>query len=49
LSPTQARNGSIEILMEASMIQRMPAAIHSDGELGMSTSAREAMMAPPRK
>ena len=49
LSPTKARNGSMEMLIEASMIQSMPAAIQSAGELGMATSASDARMAPPRK
>ena len=49
LSPTKARNGSIEMLMEASMIQRTPAATHSAGEFGMASSASEARMAPTRK
>ena len=49
LSPTKARNGSIEMLMEASMIHSIPAATHRVGELGMITRAREARMAPTRK
>jgi hypothetical protein len=49
LSPTKARNGSIEMLMEASMIHSIPAATHSAGELGMATRASEARMAPVRK
>jgi hypothetical protein len=49
LSPTKARNGSIEMLMEASMIHSMPAATHRTGEFGMTTRASEARMAPPRK
>jgi hypothetical protein len=49
LSPTKARKGSIEMLMEASMIHSMPAATHSVGEFGMTTRAREARMAPTRK
>ena len=49
LSPTKARNGSIEMLMEASMIQSMPAAIHRAVEFGIAISASEASMAPPRK
>ena len=49
LSPTNARNGSMEMLMEASMIQSMPAATHSAGELGITSSAAEARIAPVRK
>ena len=49
LSPTKARKGSIEMLMEASMIHSMPAATHSVGEFGITSSASEARMAPPRK
>ena len=49
LSPTKARNGSIEMLMEASMIHSMPAATHRAGEFGMATRASEARTAPPRK
>ena len=49
LSPTKARNGSIEMLIEASRIQSIPAATHSDGEFGMTMSASEARMAPLRK
>ena len=36
LSPTKARNGSIEMLMDASMIHSIPAATQSVGELGIS-------------
>ena len=49
MSPTKARKGSMEMLMEASMIQSIPAATHNVGELGMRTSATEARTAPPRK
>jgi hypothetical protein len=49
LSPTKARNGSIETLMEASMIQSIPAATQSAGECGMITSAIEARIAPTKK
>ena len=49
LSPTKARKGSMLTLMEASMIQSIPAATQSVGELGMAMSASEAKMAPPRK
>ena len=49
LSPTNARNGSMVMLIEASMIQSTPAATQSDGEFGIATSAREARIAPARK
>jgi hypothetical protein len=49
LSPTKARNGSIETLIDASMIQSMPAATQSAGECGMTTSATEARIAPTKK
>ena len=49
LSPTKARNGSIEKLIEASLIQSILAATHSVGECGMNSSASYAGMAPPRK
>ncbi len=49
LSATKARNGSIEMLIEASSIQRRPAAIHSALDVGIRKSAIEARMAPVRK
>ena len=49
LSPTNARKGSIEMLIEASMSQSTPAATHSTGEFGIANNASEARMAPPRK
>jgi hypothetical protein len=49
LSATKARNGSIEMLMEASRIQSRLAAIHSEVEVGMKKSATEARIAPVRK
>ena len=49
LSPTKARNGSIETLMEASKIQSIPAATHNTGELGMTNKANEAKIAPTKK
>ncbi len=49
LSPTNARNGSIEMLIDASMIHSIPAATQSVGELGIRSSASEARMAPVRK
>ena len=49
LSPTKARKGSIETLIEASIIQSIPAAIHKVGELGMKNKAAEAKIAPARK
>ena len=49
LSPTNARKGSMLTLMEASIIQSMPPAIQSVGELGMMSMASEASTAPIRK
>ena len=49
LSPTKARNGSIEILIDASMIHNIPAANQSVGELGMISKDKEARIAPARK
>ena len=49
MSPTKARMGSIVTLMEASMIHSMPAANHSPGELGITSSASDARIAPTRK
>jgi hypothetical protein len=37
------------MLIEASMIQSMPAATHSAGEFGMASSAADASTAPVRK
>ena len=44
-----ARNGSIEMLIDASRIQSMPAAIHSAGTFGNANSASDAITAPARK
>ena len=49
LSPTNARKGSIEILIDASRIHNIPAANQSAGELGMTISDTDARMAPARK
>src|SRR5215471_14297415 len=49
LSPTNARNGSIEMLIDASMIHSIPAATQREGEFGMATSAIDARTAPVRK
>jgi hypothetical protein len=49
LSATNARNGSIEMLMDASRIQRSAAAIHRVLDVGMMNSAIEARIAPVRK
>ena len=49
MSATKARNGSIEMLIEASSIQSRPAAIHSALDVGIRKSAIEARMAPVRK
>ena len=48
-SPTKARNGSIEILIEASSTHNMPAAIHNAGTLGKANKASDASTAPTRK
>ncbi|OPZ53005.1 MAG: hypothetical protein BWY89_01816 [Bacteroidetes bacterium ADurb.BinA012] len=49
MSPTNARNGSMEILMEASRIHSITVAKIQVGELVIMASAREAKMAPVRK
>ena len=49
MSPTKARKGSMLILMLASIIQSIPPAIQSAGELGIMSMASDAMMAPTRK
>ena len=49
LSPTNARNGSIEILIDASSIHNIPPAIHKVGELGITKRASVANMAPIKK
>jgi hypothetical protein len=49
LSATKARNGSIEMLMDASRIQRSEAAIHSVLEVGIKKSAIDEKIAPIRK
>ncbi len=49
MSATKARNGSMLILMEASRIQRRPAAIHNAELNGMRTRAHELRIAPVRK
>ena len=49
MSPTKALKGSMDTLMEASMIHNMPAATHNAGELGITINANEARMAPVRK
>src|SRR5258708_19583217 len=48
-SPTKARNGSMLILTEASSTHSKPAAIQSEEELGMATSALLARIAPTKK
>ena len=48
-SATNARNGSIEILIEASRIQSSPAAIHRALEYGIAIRASELNIAPIRK
>ena len=49
LSATSARNGSMEILIEASRIHNMPAAIHKDEEEGIQKSAKQESTAPKKK
>jgi hypothetical protein len=44
----KARNGSIETLMEASIIHNIPAANHRVGELGIINNAAEAKIAPAK-
>jgi hypothetical protein len=39
----------MEMLIEASIIQSIPAATQRVGEFGIATSASEARTAPPRK
>jgi hypothetical protein len=46
LSPTKARNGSIETLMEASIIHSIPA--NKTGELSIINNAAEAKIAPAK-
>src|ERR1041384_6451420 len=48
-SATNARNGSMEMLIEASRIQRSPAAIQRLLDIGIAMSAQELRMAPTRK
>ena len=48
-SATNARNGSMLMLMEASSIHNRPAAIHSAETLGITRSAAELRIAPTRK
>ena len=48
-SATNARKGSMLMLIEASSTHSRPAAIHNPGELGMAMSAKEASSAPTRK
>ena len=49
LSPTNARNGSMLTLMDASRIQSIPPATQSAGELGITSKAKDARMAPMKK
>jgi hypothetical protein len=49
LSATNARNGSMLMLMHASSTHSSPAAIQSVDDVGMMKSARLARMAPTRK
>jgi len=49
LSATNARNGSMLTLIEASRIHNNPAAIHNALQFGIAMSASELRMAPMRK
>ena len=49
MSPTKARNGSIETLMAASIIHSTATAIHSAEEFGIRNSAIAASTAPMKK
>ena len=49
LSATKARNGSIEMLIEASSTQSRLAAIQSELDVGMTNRAIDARIAPVRK
>ncbi len=49
LSPTKARKGSIETFIDASIIHKVPAAIHKVGELGIMNKATDDKMAPIKK
>src|SRR5829696_6144319 len=48
-SATNARNGSIEMLIDASKIHSNPAAIQSVLDVGIASSASELRIAPTRK
>src|SRR5262245_10722997 len=49
MSPTNARNGSMLMLMEASMIHNVPTAIQSAEALGIRHKAIDASIAPMAK
>src|SRR6476661_3436141 len=49
LSPTKARNGSIDILIDASNTQSSMAAIHNAYEFGIKNKAKDARIAPAKK
>ena len=49
MSPTNARKGSIDMFMDASMIHSIPAATYKAGEFGMINRAMAALIAPIRK
>src|ERR1035437_1172558 len=49
ISPTNALKGSIETLIEASIIHNIPAATHKTGLFGITKSANEASIAPVKK
>ena len=46
MSPTSARNGSIVMLIDASRIHSVPAATHSQGLFGITSSISVDRMAP---
>ena len=49
MSPMNARNGCMVMLMDESMTHNMPAAIQRPGEFGMINSASDDKIAPARK
>ena len=49
MSPTNARMGSMVMLIDASSIHNMPAATHRVGEFGRTNKASDARIAPVRK
>jgi hypothetical protein len=49
LSPTKARNGSMDTLIDTSISHSTITAAHSTAELGIRNSAMAARMAPTKK